>query len=121
MQNAPNRTVRIKRVYLPAEPSDGQRVLVDRLWPRGLRKDEARLSLWLKDFGPSTGLRQWVGHDPARWPEFRSRYALELASNPARETLRELARQGNLTLLYSAHDEAHNQAVVLAELLEARP
>lgn len=111
-------TIRIKRVYLPPEESDGQRVLVDRLWPRGLRKDDAHLTLWLKEAGPSTDLRKWFGHDPSRWDEFRSRYDHELKGNPAIETLRELAGKGDLTLLYSAHDEAHNQAVVLADYLE---
>lgn len=111
-------TLRIKRVYLPPEKSDGQRVLVDRLWPRGVSKDEAQLTLWLKEAGPTTDLRKWFGHDPARWEEFRSRYADELKDNPAVATLRELAGKGDLTLLYSAHDEAHNQAVVLADFLE---
>jgi uncharacterized protein YeaO (DUF488 family) len=111
-------TIRIKRVYLPLEKSDGQRVLVDRLWPRGLSKDAAHLTLWLKEAGPSTELRKWFGHDPARWDEFRSRYLQELKDNPAMATLRELAEKGDLTLLYSAHDEAHNQAVVLADFLE---
>jgi uncharacterized protein YeaO (DUF488 family) len=110
--------IRIKRVYLPPESSDGQRVLVDRLWPRGLAKADAQPTLWLKEAGPSTALRQWFGHDPARWAEFRSRYRLELAANPAVAILRDLATKGDLALLYAAHDEAHNQAVVLAEFLQ---
>jgi uncharacterized protein YeaO (DUF488 family) len=118
MASPKGHALRIKRVYLPPEKADGQRVLVDRLWPRGLRKEEAHLTLWLKDAGPTTGLRKWFGHDAARWAEFRSRYAEELKDNPAMATLRELAGKGDLTLLYSAHDEAHNQAVVLADFLE---
>jgi uncharacterized protein YeaO (DUF488 family) len=109
----------IKRVYLPPEETDGQRVLVDRLWPRGLRKADAHVSVWLKEVAPSTELRQWFGHDPARWAEFKSRYAAELAQNPALEKLRDLWAQGDVTLLYSAHDEAHNQARALADFLEA--
>ncbi|HVX82376.1 MAG: DUF488 domain-containing protein [Devosia sp.] len=109
----------IKRVYLPPEETDGQRVLVDRLWPRGLRKADAHVSVWLKEVAPSTELRQWFGHDPARWAEFKSRYAAELAHNPALEKLRDLWAQGDVTLLYSAHDEAHNQARALADFLEA--
>jgi len=113
--------IRIKRVYLPPDAADGQRVLVDRLWPRGIAKADLHAALWLKDVAPSAALRKWFGHDPARWQEFRSRYALELKTNPALATLRELARKGDLTLLYSAHDEAHNQAVVLAEALGQEP
>ena len=109
--------IKIKRVYLPADKADGQRVLVDRLWPRGVAKADLHAALWLKEVAPSPALRKWFGHDPARWQEFRSRYALELATNPALATLREFADKGDLTLLYSAHDEAHNQAVVLAEFL----
>lgn len=109
--------VRIKRAYLPPAATDGQRVLVDRLWPRGLAKDDAHIALWLKEVAPTTLLRKWFGHEPARWTEFRSRYRDELADNPALETLRALARKGDVTLVYSARDEAHNQAVVLAELL----
>jgi uncharacterized protein YeaO (DUF488 family) len=80
--------IRIKRVYLPPDVTDGQRVLVDRLWPRGVSKADAHVTEWLKDVAPSSALRQWFGHDPARWAEFQSRYWVELASNPAVKTLR---------------------------------
>lgn len=110
--------VRIKRVYDPASSGDGARILVDRLWPRGLKKADAGISQWMKEIAPSNELRKWFGHDPQRWEEFRRRYKAELAKN--RELvgeLRTLASRGPLTLLYSAHDEAHNQAVVLRETL----
>jgi len=110
--------VRLKRAYEAASADDGTRVLIDRLWPRGVRKDAAAIDLWLKDIAPSTELRQWFGHDPARWDEFRQRYSAEVRANAqAFEQLRELARNGPLTLVYSAHDEAHNDAVVLRGLL----
>lgn len=117
VEPAANHAIRIKRVYLPPEAADGQRVLVDRLWPRGLGKAEARLSRWLPEAAPTPELRRWFGHDPVRWQEFRWRYEQELGRNPAVEELRELARQGDLTLLYGAKDTVHNQAVVLAEFL----
>ena len=110
--------VTIKRVYEPPSPNDGTRILVDRLWPRGVKKAGAGISQWMKEIAPSTELRQWFGHDPARWEAFRRRYKVELTGK--RELLgrlRELAREGPLTLVYSAHDEAHNQAVVLREVL----
>lgn len=110
--------VTIKRAYDPPSPRDGTRVLVDRLWPRGVKKAEAHIAQWMKEIAPSNELRKWFGHDPERWDEFRRRYKAELAGK--REVvgeLRELARQGPLTLVYSAHDEAHNQAVVLREML----
>lgn len=110
--------VRLKRAYEAASAEDGTRVLIDRLWPRGVRKDAAAIDLWLKDIAPSTELRQWFGHDPARWAEFQQRYSAEVRANAqAFEQLRELARNGPLTLVYSAHDEAHNDAVVLRGLL----
>lgn len=112
--------VAIKRAYAPPEPGDGMRILVDRLWPRGLRKEAAHIDLWLKEVAPSTALRQWFAHDPAKWAEFRRRYQAELQAGAAAEalqTLRAHARQRPLTLLYAAHDEAHNQAVVLRDLL----
>jgi len=113
--------IRIKRIYEPASGDDGARVLVDRIWPRGIRKDEAQLTLWLKDVAPSTALRKWFGHDPARWTEFRERYRRELAGDaPAVAELRDLAGEGRVTLLYGARDETHNQAVVLAEYLKDR-
>jgi uncharacterized protein YeaO (DUF488 family) len=115
-------TIAIKRIYEPASRGDGMRVLVDRLWPRGVKKDEAKIDLWLKEIGPSTSLRQWFGHKPERWTTFRERYLRELSENEAVVQLRDLAKtRERLTLLYSAHDEDHNQAVVLAELLKRSP
>lgn len=110
-------TVRIKRVYEPASPQDGRRILVDRVWPRGIRREDAKLALWLKDVAPSTALRKWFGHDPARWAEFQRRYREELKSNPAVEELRREVSSGRTTLVYGAHDTEHNQAVVLADYL----
>lgn len=110
--------VRIKRVYEPAAADDGTRILVDRLWPRGLKKADAHIAQWMKEIAPSTELRKWFGHDPARWQEFRRRYKAELAQKrDLVDELRALAAKGPLTLLYSAHDEAHNQAVVIRETL----
>ena len=110
--------IALKRAYAPPSPDDGQRVLVDRIWPRGVSREEAALDLWLKDIAPSTVLRKWFGHDPARWEEFRARYRKELASNDeAVAQLRALAAKGKVTLVYGARDEEHNQAVVLADYL----
>jgi uncharacterized protein YeaO (DUF488 family) len=110
--------VRIKRVYDPAAPSDGYRVLIDRLWPRGVRRDAARLDEWARDLAPSGELRQWFGHDPERFTEFRRRYTAELAAqDSALRELRRRARNGTLTLVYGARDMEHNDAVVLAEIL----
>lgn len=114
------RTIQTKRVYDPASPEDGRRILVDRVWPRGIRKEEARLALWLKDVAPSAGLRKWFGHDPARWPEFRKRYREELRSNPAADELKREASSGRVTLVYGARDTEHNQAVVLADWLAGK-
>ena len=110
--------MRVKRVYEPAARADGFRVLVDRVWPRGVSKSTAAIDQWMKDVAPSTGLRQWFGHDPERWTEFRHRYRAELARRPELlKELRTLARKGPLTLVYAARDERHNQAVVLRERL----
>ncbi|MCB2020424.1 MAG: DUF488 domain-containing protein [Rhizobacter sp.] len=110
--------VRLKRAYEPADAGDGTRVLIDRLWPRGVSKAAAAVDLWLKDVAPSTELRKWFGHDPARWAEFQDRYAQELGQHPqAFEQLRDMARAGRITLVYAARDEAHNDAVVLRQLL----
>jgi uncharacterized protein YeaO (DUF488 family) len=99
-------------------PDDGTRILVDRLWPRGLSKADAAIDLWLKDIAPSTELRRWFGHDPNRWPEFRQRYQRELAEHTAElDQLRALAGQGIVTLLFGARDEQHNDAVVLHDTL----
>ncbi|MFH5820996.1 DUF488 domain-containing protein [Georgenia sp. AZ-5] len=111
-------TFAIARVYDPPGEDDGARVLVDRLWPRGLAKDGARIDLWLKDVAPSTQLRREFHHDPERFAEFTRRYRDELAGNPAVERLRELERErGRVTLLYGAKDTEHNQAVVLRDFL----
>lgn len=113
--------VKLKRAYEPAAADDGMRVLIDRLWPRGVSKDHAALDLWLKDLAPSTELRKWFDHDPARWAEFQRRYADEVRQHPELfEQLHDLAQKGRVTLVYSAHDEAHNDAVVLLNLLLAR-
>lgn len=110
--------IRLKRVYEPPAAEDGTRVLVDRLWPRGLSKEKAAVDQWLRELAPSTELRQWFGHDPERWPEFRRRFVQELRGEGERlEALRALAREGRMTLLFAAHDERHNNAVVLQELL----
>ena len=110
--------IRLKRAYEPASPSDGYRVLIDRLWPRGLSKQRAKLDEWEKELSPSTELRTWFGHEPSRFPEFRRRYISELRYKRQRlSELRRRARQGTLTLVYSAHDTEHNDAVVLAEVL----
>ena len=113
----------IKRVYAPVEAKDGYRVLVDRLWPRGLSKASAQIDLWVKDVAPSDALRQWFNHDPARWDAFCQRYAQELsqpdkaaALNALRQTL---AAHPQSTLLFAAHDEVHNNAVALLTYLQA--
>ncbi|MGH7101997.1 MAG: DUF488 domain-containing protein [Acetobacteraceae bacterium] len=107
----------LKRAYDPPDPTDGTRVLVDRLWPRGVKKSEAAIDVWLKDVAPSTELRQWFGHDPAKWTEFRKRYRAELADGEAIRELRALvARNNRTTLVFAAHDAEHCNAVVLREL-----
>ncbi len=113
-------TVRVKRVYEPAG-EDGVRYLVERLWPRGMKKSELCLDAWLKDVAPSGDLRRWFSHDPARWQEFRQRYFRELNANAeAWEPILKAARQGMVTLLYSARDTEHNNAVALKEFLQAK-
>jgi len=114
-----SKTIAIKRVYEPTAQGDGARVLVDRVWPRGLTKEKAALDLWLKAIAPSTELRKWFGHDPARWDEFRKRYGEELdRSGEALGQLKALLIKGPVTLLYSAYDVEHNQAVALADYLK---
>lgn len=111
-------TVKLKRVYEEPAKSDGARILVDRIWPRGLTKEKAHIDLWLKDVAPSDELRKWFGHDPKRWPEFRARYRAEIKQNSAQfALLRQAVAKGPATLVYGAKDEQHNQAVVLYELL----
>jgi uncharacterized protein YeaO (DUF488 family) len=115
------RDIRLKRAYRPATADDGARVLVDRLWPRGLKKSDAAIDRWLKDIAPSTALRQWFAHDPARWPEFRRRYAAEIRRHPDQlAELRAIARKGPVTLIFSARDELRNDAVVLRYILLGR-
>lgn len=109
----------LKRVYEPAEAADGVRVLVDRLWPRGLSRAEAHLALWLKEVAPSTSLRTWFAHRPERFDEFARRYRRELANDPALSDLRRLGRGRTVSLLYAAHDPKINHAVVLLQLLRA--
>ena len=108
--------IRIKRVYVQPDKHDGRRILVDRLWPRGLTKEKASVDLWLKDIAPSTELRKWFGHDPGRWEEFKKRYLAELKGNSEQIRLlkQELGR-GAVTLVYGAKDEEHNEAVVIQE------
>jgi len=115
--------LRIKRIYAEPARDDGFRVLVDRLWPRGVSKERAKLDLWLKEIAPSPELRTWFGHDPKRWKEFQRRYIAELNAATHKEPLRKLkekAADGDITLLYGAHDEEHNGAVVLKRVLERR-
>ena len=110
--------VKLKRAYVPAEASDGLRILVDRLWPRGVSKQKAALHDWMKDIAPSTELRQWFGHEPSRWTEFQKRYRAELRQHEAEVAqLRALAKQHVVTLIYGARDQTHNEAVVLQQVL----
>lgn len=112
--------VRLKRAYEPPAASDGYRVLIDRLWPRGVKRDGARLDEWARDLAPSAELRRWFDHDPERFGQFRRRYTAELAGQEKKlRELRRRARHGTLTLVYAAHDKEHNDAVVLAEILRA--
>jgi uncharacterized protein YeaO (DUF488 family) len=113
--------LRLKRVYEPPLPADGERILIDRLWPRGLSKARAAIDEWMKDIAPSAELRRWFGHDPDKWREFQRRYKHELRANA--ELVDALARRAarrRVTLVYGAHDEEHNDAVVLAAVVRAR-
>lgn len=107
--------VYIKRVYEPALPEDGYRILIDRLWPRGMTKEKASIEIWLRDISPSDELRKWFGHDPEKWPEFQKRYKAEISKNKeASAALRKaIKEQEKVTLVYGARDELHNDAVVL--------
>src|SRR5664280_1689967 len=117
MQQPENYRFRIKRVYELPDKHDGRRILVDRLWPRGLTKEKASIDLWLKDIAPSAELRKWFGHDPEKWKEFRKRYRHELKEDEEPMTLlKDKIKKGMVTLVYGANDEEHNQAVVLKEL-----
>ncbi|MFQ5666873.1 MAG: DUF488 domain-containing protein [Candidatus Binatia bacterium] len=112
--------IKLKRAYEPADSGDGFRVLVDRLWPRGVSKNSARIDLWLKEIAPSSDLRKWFGHDPAKWNKFRARYFRELQkSGEAVAQLVEHVRHGKVTLVYGANDQEHNNAVALKEFLES--
>lgn len=112
--------IAIKRAYEPASADDGLRILVDRLWPRGISKEKADLNDWMKDIAPSTDLRKWFDHDPAKWSEFKRRYKTELAQHPEQMTrLRDLALKNKVTLIFGARDTAHNEAVVLKDILTA--
>ena len=111
----------LKRAYEKATPDDGIRFLVERLWPRGIKKGDLRIDAWLKDSAPSASLRRWFAHDPKKWSEFQRRYFAELDSHPkACEQIRSAARHGRVTLVYSAHDTEHNNAVALKEYVNAR-
>ncbi len=113
--------VKLKRAYEQPDADDGTRILIDRLWPRGVKKADAAIDEWMKEIAPSTELRKWFGHDPERWPEFRRRYKAEIRRHREQfERLRALARHGRITLVFSAHDEAHNDAVVLKKMLVGR-
>jgi len=115
--------VRLKRVYGPAGEEDGERFLVERLWPRGVSRGDARLTGWVKELAPSPALRKWFGHDPKRWDEFQKRYRAELREHDKRPLLAELAakaKRGDITLVFAARDEEHNSAVVLKRVLESR-
>lgn len=114
--------VKLKSAYEPPAVEDGTRILVDRLWPRGIKKADAAFDLWMKDVAPSTGLRQWFGHETDRWQEFRRRYVDELRQkSDIVDELRALARKGPITLVFGAHDQTHNDAVVLREILLETP
>jgi uncharacterized protein YeaO (DUF488 family) len=114
----PAENVRIKRAYEPSSSGDGTRILIDRLWPRGISKQRAAIDEWMKEVAPSADLRKWFGHDPARWPEFRSRYMQEVLKNGSLlGTLKRLAKRGPITLVYAARDKEHNDAVVLRDLV----
>jgi uncharacterized protein YeaO (DUF488 family) len=113
--------VQVRRVYEPAAKSDGVRILVDRLWPRGISKDKARIDEWMKDIAPSTALRMWFGHREDRWEEFQKRYRAELGSSGGKQLLvrlKGMSRKGTVTLVFGAKDEEHNNAIVLAMILK---
>lgn len=113
--------IQVKRIYEKKSPQDGVRVLVDRVWPRGVKKEAAGIALWHKEIAPSASLRKWFGHDPSRWTEFKKKYRQELESNEDEvERLKKVMGNDCATLLYGARDEAHNHAVVLAEFLKER-
>ena len=111
--------LKIKRIYDPAAPGDGQRIYIDRLWPRGMKKEEAKMDEWLKEISPSDDLRKWFSHDPAKYAEFKKRYAKELKDkSEILERIKKAAKKGTVTLLFSAKDTEHNNATALKEMLE---
>ena len=113
--------IKLKRVYEEEAPDDGVRYLIERLWPRGIRKESLHIDAWLKEAGPSTELRKWFSHDPEKWPEFRRRYSAELDhAKDVWTPIREAAERGTVTLLYSSHDTEHNNAVALREYIERK-
>jgi len=112
-------TIHIKRIYAPFAKTDGYRILVDRVWPRGIKKEEAHIDTWMKEVAPSTALRKWFNHEPEKWTQFKTKYHAELKGSEALKELRAAIRSHTtVTLLYGAKDEAHNQAVALQELLQ---
>jgi uncharacterized protein YeaO (DUF488 family) len=114
-------TIKTKRIYEPSDKDDGTRILVDRLWPRGLTKERAHIDLWLTEIAPSTELRRWFAHDPEKWTRFRRRYETEIRKHDDLiGMLKDIARRGTLTLLYGARDENHNEALVLKQFLERK-
>lgn len=112
--------IKLKRIYEKPEKSDGYRILVDRLWPRGVSKEKAALNLWLKDIAPSSELRKWFGHNPQKWPDFQKKYKAEiLANKEVFDELKKIVRERkNVTLLYAVKDDAHNEAVVIKDLIK---
>ena len=116
-------TVRLKRIYESPDAEDGYRILVERLWPRGISKEHAKVDLWVKDAGASSGLRTWFGHDPAKWEEFREKYFEEVRSRPAviRQLREAIHSREKVTFLFAAHDTEHNNALALKEFLENEP
>jgi uncharacterized protein YeaO (DUF488 family) len=114
-------SIRIKRVYDPSSPQDGLRILVDRLWPRGLSKEKAKVDLWLREIAPSNELRKWYGHEPDKWTEFKKKYLKEIEEKKAEfELLRKKARQGTVTFLFSSREEKLNNAAALKEFVESK-
>ncbi len=112
--------IKTKRIYDPASPEDGRRILIDRLWPRGIKKEEAKIDEWLRDIAPSTELRKWFSHDPEKWQEFRRRYKRELESKSELvQSLKATAKKGTVTLVFAAKDTEHVNAAVLKEVLES--
>jgi len=114
----PSKNVRLKRVYEEPEAADGTRILVDRLWPRGVKKEAAAIDFWAKELAPTSNLRKWFRHDPNRWAEFKRRYTAELRENAeGLDEFRTLARRGPITLIYAARDQEHNEAVIIRDML----